>query len=106
VYEDEASLFSEDRSKQGITDDLFERLLTFPNVLVTGNQAFFTKEAMTAIAQTMQISEIKFLATCFFRRMRAITQRLVLRVPAAAQSDTVAHVVLESIYADHTNTTA
>jgi D-lactate dehydrogenase len=52
VYEDEASLFSEDRSKQGITDDLFERLLTFPNVLVTGNQAFFTKEAMTAIAQT------------------------------------------------------
>ena len=35
-----------------IKDDVFQRLLTFPNVLVTGHQAFFTKEALGAIAQT------------------------------------------------------
>ena len=31
---------------------MFQRLLTFPNVLVTGHQAFFTREALTAIAET------------------------------------------------------
>jgi D-lactate dehydrogenase len=52
VYEDEAALFFDDRSDQVIRDDVFERLLTFPNVLVTAHQAFFTVEAMTAIAET------------------------------------------------------
>ena len=52
VYEDEAELFYEDRSSRLITDDVFSRLLTFPNVLVTGHQAFFTSEAMTTIAET------------------------------------------------------
>ena len=33
-----------------IRDDVFARLLTFPNVVVTGHQAFFTEEALTAIA--------------------------------------------------------
>jgi D-lactate dehydrogenase len=33
-------------------DDVFQRLLTFPNVLVTGHQAFLTREALTAIAET------------------------------------------------------
>ena len=33
-------------------DDTFQRLLTFPNVLVTGHQAFFTREAMAAIVDT------------------------------------------------------
>ncbi|MGC8000657.1 2-hydroxyacid dehydrogenase, partial [Salmonella enterica] len=33
-------------------DDVFARLLTFPNVLITGHQAFFTQEALTAIAET------------------------------------------------------
>ncbi|MFN6956563.1 MAG: 2-hydroxyacid dehydrogenase [Acetobacteraceae bacterium] len=52
VYEEEADLFFEDLSNQVIQDDVFARLLTFPNVLVTGHQAFFTEEALTAIAET------------------------------------------------------
>ena len=52
VYEEEADLFFEDLSDRFIPDDVFARLLTFPNVLITGHQAFFTKEALTAIAET------------------------------------------------------
>lgn len=52
VYEEEADLFFEDLSEQVITDDVFSRLLTFPNVLITGHQAFFTHESLTEIAQT------------------------------------------------------
>ena len=52
VYEEEADLFFEDLSEQVIGDDLFARLLTFPNVLITGHQAFFTREALAAIAET------------------------------------------------------
>jgi D-lactate dehydrogenase len=51
VYEEEQALFFEDRSDQIITDDVFARLLIFPNVLVTAHQAFFTREALTAIAE-------------------------------------------------------
>lgn len=52
VYEQEADLFFEDLSSEIIHDDTFERLLTFPNVLVTAHQAFFTKEALQNIAET------------------------------------------------------
>jgi len=52
VYEEEADYFFEDLSQQVITDDVLARLLSFPNVLVTSHQAFFTKEAMQAIAAT------------------------------------------------------
>ena len=52
VYEEESNLFFVDRSSGGIADDVFARLLTFPNVLVTGHQAFLTHEALTAIAST------------------------------------------------------
>ncbi len=52
VYEEEADLFFEDLSGTVLQDDLFARLLTFPNVLITGHQAFFTTEALTAIAET------------------------------------------------------
>ena len=52
VYEQEEHLFFEDLSDKVITDDVFERLLTFPNVLITGHQAFFTTEALTNIAHT------------------------------------------------------
>jgi D-lactate dehydrogenase len=52
VYEQEADLFFEDLSNEIIKDDAFQRLLTFPNVLVTGHQAFFTREALAAIAET------------------------------------------------------
>lgn len=52
VYEEEADLFFEDLSDQVITDDVFSRLLTFPNVLITAHQAFFTEEALRNIAET------------------------------------------------------
>ncbi|MFQ3587889.1 MAG: 2-hydroxyacid dehydrogenase [Fimbriimonadaceae bacterium] len=52
VYEEEEDLFFEDLSGRIIDDDVFMRLLTFPNVLVTGHQAFFTEEALTNIADT------------------------------------------------------
>jgi D-lactate dehydrogenase len=52
VYEEEADLFFEDLSDKTIQDDVFARLLTFPNVVITGHQGFFTHEAMTAIAET------------------------------------------------------
>lgn len=61
VYEQESDLFFEDLSDQIIQDDLFERLLTFPNVLITAHQAFFTKEALQNIAETTlsNISDIQ-----------------------------------------------
>lgn len=50
VYEEEADLFFEDKSNAVISDDVFSRLLTFPNVVVTAHQAFFTRDALEAIA--------------------------------------------------------
>jgi len=52
VYEEEADLFFRDLSDAIISDDVFARLTTFPNVLITAHQAFFTREALDAIAQT------------------------------------------------------
>ena len=52
VYEQEADLFFADLSNQIIQDDVFERLLMFPNVIVTGHQAFFTEDALKNIAET------------------------------------------------------
>jgi len=50
VYEEEAGLFFDDHSDEVIGDDVFMRLLTFPNVVVTAHQAFFTREALAGIA--------------------------------------------------------
>jgi D-lactate dehydrogenase len=52
VYEEEADLFFEDHSGAVLRDDVFARLLTFPNVVVTAHQAFLTTEALNAIAET------------------------------------------------------
>ena len=52
VYEQEAGIFFDDLSSEIIEDDMLQRLLTFPNVLMTGHQAFLTEEALTAIART------------------------------------------------------
>ena len=52
VYEEEGDLFFEDLSQSFIPDDVFARLLTFPNVLITGHQGFFTREALQEIART------------------------------------------------------
>ena len=50
VYEEEADLFFEDLSDKVIQDDIFMRLLSFNNVLITGHQAFFTSNALQKIA--------------------------------------------------------
>lgn len=52
VYEEEQDLFFEDLTDQVIQDDTFVRLQSFPNVLITAHQAFFTREAVDNIAQT------------------------------------------------------
>jgi len=52
VYEQEEHLFFEDHSEEIIQDDIFERLVTFTNVLITAHQAFFTQEALNQIAAT------------------------------------------------------
>jgi len=52
VYEEEEQIFFEDRSGLIIPDDVFARLLTFPNVIITDHQGFFTREALKNIAAT------------------------------------------------------
>jgi D-lactate dehydrogenase len=52
VYENESTLFYEDFSSQGISDELLKTLLSMPTVLMTSHQAFFTKEALENIART------------------------------------------------------
>ena len=52
VYEEESNYFFEDYSSTIISDDVLARLLTFPNVLITSHQGFFTEEALNNIAKT------------------------------------------------------
>ena len=52
VYEEEGDLFFRDLSETVIQDDVFVRLMTFPNVMITAHQAFLTREALEAIAAT------------------------------------------------------
>ncbi len=52
VYEEETDYFFEDHSNNVITDDTLARLMTFPNVLITSHQGFFTREALRNIAET------------------------------------------------------
>ncbi|VAW48341.1 D-lactate dehydrogenase [hydrothermal vent metagenome] len=60
VYEQEENLFFEDHSEEIIEDDVFERLTTFPNVLITAHQAFFTQEAMAHIRETTRQNALDF----------------------------------------------
>jgi D-lactate dehydrogenase len=52
VYEEESHIYFQDLSDEVITDDVIMRLTTFPNVIITGHQAFFTREALDIIAGT------------------------------------------------------
>lgn len=52
VYEEEEHLFFEDHSEDILQDEIIGRLMTFKNVLITGHQAFLTKEALQNIAAT------------------------------------------------------
>ena len=60
VYEEEEEIFFEDRSGLILSDDVFARLLTFPNVIITGHQAFFTREALENIAATTMENITRF----------------------------------------------
>lgn len=51
VYEGESQIFYKDHGNQIIQDDELMRLMTFPNVIICGHQAFFTEEALTEIAE-------------------------------------------------------
>jgi len=62
VYEQEASLFFRDLSSTVIQDDVIQRLVSFPNVIVTGHQAFFTREALGTIMDTTLASISDFAA--------------------------------------------
>lgn len=52
VYEEEESLFFKDHSSEILTDDVYARLMTFSNVVLTSHQAFLTQEALANIAET------------------------------------------------------
>ncbi|MFY8275086.1 2-hydroxyacid dehydrogenase [Pseudoalteromonas sp. SSDWG2] len=60
VYEQESELFFKDRSEEILQDDVFARLLTFKNVLITGHQGFFTQEALSQIVQTTYLNLEQF----------------------------------------------
>ncbi|MBP5997870.1 MAG: 2-hydroxyacid dehydrogenase [Azonexus sp.] len=60
VYEQEAGLFFRDLSSVIVTDDVLQRLISFPNVIITGHQAFFTREAITTISETTLRSATQF----------------------------------------------
>ena len=60
VYEQEAGIFFRDLSSTVIADDVLQRLISFPNVIVTGHQAFFTREAVTTISETTLRSVTEF----------------------------------------------
>ena len=63
VYEQEAGLFFQDLSSTIITDDVLQRLIAFPNVIVTGHQAFLTREAIATISETTLRSASEFAAS-------------------------------------------
>ncbi len=60
VYEEESEYFFEDFSQAMISDDILARLLTFPNVLITSHQGFFTREALFNIANTTLMNITKY----------------------------------------------
>ena len=60
VYEEEDDLFFEDHSDSVLSDDVFARLLTFNNVLITGHQAYFTREAITNITKVTLANATEF----------------------------------------------
>jgi D-lactate dehydrogenase len=77
VYEEEADLFFKDLSEQVIQDDVFVRLLSFPNVFITAHQGFFTREAVTAIATTT-INNITDFERQTIKAENRVTTRLIV----------------------------
>jgi D-lactate dehydrogenase len=61
VYEFEEDIFSFDLSENGIKDDDLVRIMSFPNVIVTSHQGFFTKEALENIAEISITNVVNYL---------------------------------------------
>jgi D-lactate dehydrogenase len=83
VYEEEGDLFFEDLSNQIIQDDVFARLLMFPNVIVTGHQAFFTYDAVQAIAETTLSNAARYESG---QCQNIVTCRKIHNVPTSVKS--------------------
>lgn len=64
VYEAEAGLFFLDKSLEGIDDDTLARLVTFPNVIVTSHQAYYTEDAVAQIIEATVQNVADYLARC------------------------------------------
>lgn len=62
VYEEESNNVFEDRSEEILEDSTTARLLSFPIVMITSHQGFFTEEALTAIAETTMINAMDYMA--------------------------------------------
>ncbi|MGX2997737.1 2-hydroxyacid dehydrogenase [Streptomyces sp. JNUCC 64] len=62
VYEAEAGLFFLDKSLEAVPDDVLARLVTFPNVVVTSHQAYYTVDAVTQIVDTTAANVLDYLA--------------------------------------------
>jgi len=82
VYEEEADLFFEDLSDTVIQDDIFQLLQSFSNVVITAHQAFFTRNALQAIARTtlFNITDIEQGRTCA-NEVKA-KEKVVAKAPA------------------------
>jgi len=81
VYEEEGPLFFADLSSTVIQDDVFERLTTFPNVVITGHQGFLTREALT------QIAEITLSNVSDFELGKQNSENLIMSRDVAANSE-------------------
>lgn len=62
VYEEESNNVFEDRSEEILEDSTTARLLSFPLVMITSHQGFFTKEALTAIAETTLLNTADYMS--------------------------------------------
>ena len=82
VYEEEEGLFFEDHSGEVLQDDELSRLLTFPNVLVTAHQAFFTHEALSEIARVTTGNLFSFAAGKPF-----LEESVLVNPPTSSSSD-------------------
>jgi D-lactate dehydrogenase len=82
VYEQEDNLFFEDLSDSIILDDVFQLLQSFSNVVITAHQAFFTRDAITTIAETT-LSNANY-----FEQGQACPNELKLEEKVIAKSST------------------
>jgi len=80
VYEQEGDLFFRDLSSEIIADDVFQRLVSFPNVIVTGHQACLTHDALTTICDGHARKRLGI------RKQSAVAQRGDGRIEACANA--------------------